>query len=63
MTNEVELVIYNLIGQKIATLVSEQQEAGLHQVEWNASAFASGIYYYQIKAGEFQDVKKMFLLK
>jgi len=63
MTNKVELVIYNLIGQKIATLVSEQQEAGRHQVEWNASAFASGIYYYQIKAGEFQDVKKMILLR
>ena len=63
MINEVELVIYNLIGQKIATLVSKKQEAGHHQVEWDALEFASGIYYYQLKTGEFQDVKKMILLK
>ena len=63
MTNEIELVIYNIIGQRIATLVSEKQEAGHHQVEWDASGFASGIYYYQLKTGEFQDVKKMILIK
>ncbi len=63
MTNEVELSIYNLLGQKVATLVSEKQKAGHHQVEWNASRFASGIYYYSIKTGEFQDVKKMILLR
>jgi polyhydroxybutyrate depolymerase len=63
MTNEVDLSIYNLLGQKVVTLVSEKQKAGYHQVEWNASGFASGIYYYSIKAGEFHDVKKMILLR
>jgi photosystem II stability/assembly factor-like uncharacterized protein len=61
--SDVDLSMYNLIGQKVATLVSAKQNAGYHQVEWDASAFASGIYYYRIQAGEFQDVKKMILIK
>jgi hypothetical protein len=63
ITNYVDLSIYNLLGQKVATLVSERQDAGYHQVEWDASGFASGVYYYKINAGEFQDVKKMILLQ
>jgi hypothetical protein len=63
MINDVELSIYNILGQKVATLVSERKQAGYHQIEWNASGFASGIYYYRIEAGEFHDVKKMVLLK
>jgi hypothetical protein len=61
--SDVELSVYNLLGQKIATLVSERQNAGYHQVEWDASGFASGIFYYRIQTGEFQDVKKMVLLR
>jgi len=63
ITNYVELSIYNLLGQRVAILVNEQKRAGYHQVEWEASGFASGIYYYRIEAGEFQDVKKMILIK
>jgi len=63
MTNEVELSIYNLLGQKVVTLVSEKQKAGYHQVEWDAGQMASGVYYYLINAGEFQDVRKMMLLR
>ncbi len=61
--NIVELSIYNLLGQKVATLVSERKAAGDHQVEWDATGFSSGIYYYQIRAGEFQAVRKMILLR
>ena len=61
--NHVELRIFNLLGQKISTLVSEVQRAGQYQVEWNATGFAGGIYYYHIVAGDFQDVKKMILLR
>jgi len=63
ITNDVNLSIYNLLGQKVVRLVSERQKAGRHQVEWDASGFASGVYYYKIEAGEFQDVKKMILLQ
>jgi hypothetical protein len=61
--SQVELSVYNLLGQKVVTLVSERQQAGSHQVEWDASAFASGVYYYRLEAGEFVEVKKMILLR
>jgi hypothetical protein len=61
--NDVELSIYNLLGQKVAILVNQGQNAGFHQVEWDASGFASGIYYYQMKVRGFQDIKKMVLLR
>jgi hypothetical protein len=61
--NDVELSIYNLLGQKVSTLVSERQNAGSHRVEWDASQMASGIYYYMLKTNEFTDVKKMILLR
>ena len=47
----------------MANLVSERQEAGYHQIEWDASNFASGIYFYRLRAGNFHDVKKMILVK
>ena len=61
--SDVELSIYNVLGQKIVTLVSERQSAGPHQVEWDASMMASGIYYYKIEAGEFLQVRKMILIR
>jgi len=63
MEVDVELSIYNLLGQRIETLVSKKQEAGSHQIEWNASGISSGVYYYQIIAGQFKDVKKMIVIK
>jgi hypothetical protein len=63
MTSDVNLSIYNLLGQKVTTLVSKRQQAGYHQVKWDASGFTSGIYYYRIETGEFQDVSKMILLR
>ena len=63
MTNDVKLTIYNLTGQKVATLISETQNAGVYQVEWNATNLASGIYYYQLKAWNFHEIKKMVLVK
>ena len=58
-----DLSVYNLLGQKVAALVHKKQAAGDHQVKWDASGFTSGIYYYKIEAGPYQDVKKMILLK
>jgi hypothetical protein len=63
MTNDVELNIYNLLGQKITTLVSNKQQAGKYSVEWDASELASGIYYYELRTSNFRDVKKMVLMK
>jgi hypothetical protein len=59
----VNLNIYNILGENVATLVSENLKAGYHQAEWDASGFASGVYFYNLQAGEKRDVKKMVLLK
>jgi hypothetical protein len=61
--SNVELVIYNIIGQRVATLFNGSQPAGSYKLIWNAQSLASGIYFYKIKAGEFSQVKKMILLK
>jgi hypothetical protein len=53
----------NIDLQKVATLVSKRQSAGSHQIEWDATGFSSGIYFYHLRAGEFHDVRKMVLLK
>jgi Secretion system C-terminal sorting domain len=60
---EVMLAILNAIGEEIAVLVSEEKEAGYHTVEFNAAKLPSGVYFYQLKAGNFFDTKKMILLK
>jgi hypothetical protein len=60
----VDLTIYNLLGQKVVTLVSEKQPAGKYQVKWDASDFASGVYYYRLSTiSGFVQSKKLVLLK
>jgi hypothetical protein len=63
MSSEVNLSIYNLLGEKVAILVSEYQGAGLYSVKWDASDFASGVYFYRLQAGNFSDFRKMVLIK
>ncbi len=60
--SDVALTIYNVTGQKVAEF-SGSYEAGVHTIEWDASAMASGIYFYKLNAGDFSDTKKMVLLK
>jgi hypothetical protein len=57
------IVIYNVLGREVESLVSERLNAGHHELTWNASGFASGIYYYTIYAEGFSDTKKMVLTK
>jgi hypothetical protein len=57
------LRIYNILGDLIATLVDENMEAGYHSVNWNASSYASGIYFYTINSGSFVMTKKLVLMK
>ncbi len=59
----VTLKVFNLLGQEIATLVDEVQEAGELSVEWDASGFPSGMYYYMMKAGTYEETKKLILMK
>ena len=66
---DVELTVYNVVGQVVRTLVAEHQSAGRYVVEWDATndnghSLSSGMYFYRLQAGsEFREVKKMLLLK
>jgi hypothetical protein len=62
-SSEVQLVIYNVLGQEARILVSERQAAGQYQVEWDASDFASGVYFYRLQTEGFVEIKKMILVK
>jgi len=59
----VTLKVYNILGEEVATLVSERLAAGSYKYDWNASDLAIGVYMYRLQAGEFVDVKKMILMK
>lgn len=59
----VTLKVYDLLGKEVATLVNEEKPAGNNDVEFNASQLASGIYYYQLRAGDFVETKKMVLMR
>ena len=58
----VSLKIFNTLGQLVATLVDEKENAGYHQAQWNANV-ASDIYFYRLQVGKFVETKKMILLK
>ena len=62
--SEVELSIYNILGQKVAMLVYAKQPAGHYKVEWNANELASGLYFYRMETDKgFVQSKKLILLK
>jgi len=67
-SSKVELKIYDILGQEVKTLVNEVQEKGHRTALWNGNdnfnnKVSSGIYFYRISAGKWNDIKKMILLK
>jgi len=66
--SEVRMDIYNILGQRIKTLVNRQYSAGLHTISWDATTddnweAPSGIYFYRLSGSDFSIVKKMILLR
>ncbi len=59
----VSMEIYDALGRNLTTLVNEDLNPGVYEVEWNAASQPSGIYFYRITASEFSEVKKMVLVK
>jgi len=61
--SHVRIVIYNLLGQNIETLVDQVQTAGIQRVVWNAADVPTGVYFYRLETGEFTQTRKMLLAK
>lgn len=59
----VTLKIYNDLGQELITLINGNLNSGSYKVDWNATEYTSGVYYYKIQAGEFIQTRKMLLIK
>lgn len=62
-SNLVTLKIYDILGKEVALLINEKQNAGNYSVQFNGANLSSGIYFYSIQSGEFNDVKRMVLVK
>lgn len=59
----ITLRVFDVLGNEVSILINEQKPAGKYEIEFDASGLPSGIYYYQLKTGEFVSTKKMILLK
>jgi hypothetical protein len=58
-----KLTVFDVLGREVATLVNQQLQPGTYEVNWDASNYPSGVYYYKISAEGYSDTKKMILLK
>jgi hypothetical protein len=61
--SEVKLIIYDITGREISILVNEKLNPGTYEVTFDGSNFASGVYFYQLRTGDFVETKKLILLK
>lgn len=61
--SDTKLTVYNVLGQRVATLVNEHMTAGVHSVQFDARSIATGVYFYRLEAGSYVTSKKMLLLK
>ena len=61
--SDVKLVVFDLLGREVATLINENKPAGEYQVNFNASDLPSGIYFYTLSAGNYSETKKMTVIK
>jgi hypothetical protein len=61
--SNIELTVYNQLGEFIQTLVNEEKTSGNYEVTFNAQSLSSGVYFYQIRANNFVSTKKLVLLK
>jgi len=59
----VRLIVYDILGRRVATLVDADQDAGAHTIRWDATGLATGTYLYRLEAGESRETRKMILMK
>ena len=61
--SKVKIEVFNVLGQKVATLLNERKAAGYYTVQFDASNLSSGLYFYKIQTDAFSNVRKMLLIK
>ena len=59
----VTLKVYDVLGKEVATLINKEKPAGNYEVNFDASKLSSGVYYYQLRASDYVETKKMILIK
>jgi hypothetical protein len=62
-TSQVQIKVFDVLGNEIEKLVNEEKPAGNYEVNWNAAILPSGVYFYRLQAGDFVQTRKMILLK
>jgi hypothetical protein len=62
-TSLVKITVYDLLGRQVEMLVNEKQEPGSYDIQWNASNYASGAYFYKLETAAYTEIKKMILVK
>jgi hypothetical protein len=63
ITSYTKLIVYDLLGREIETLVNEELKAGSYKVNFNADRLSSGVYYYKLESGDFRQTRRMVVLK
>jgi hypothetical protein len=63
ISSQVDLSVYNILGEKVITLVSDYRQSGHYSIKWDATGFSTGIYFYRLKADNFNAVSKMILMQ
>ncbi|MCX6165297.1 MAG: T9SS type A sorting domain-containing protein [Ignavibacteriae bacterium] len=55
--------MYDILGKEVATLINEKMQPGTYEVNWDASQYLSGMYFYKLTSGDFSETKKLILVK
>ncbi|MBL7127997.1 MAG: T9SS type A sorting domain-containing protein [Ignavibacteria bacterium] len=58
-----KLIVYDMLGKEVATLLNEKLNAGSYEVDWDASGYTSGVYFYKLQTGEYSETKRMVYMK
>jgi Secretion system C-terminal sorting domain len=62
-SSDISVTVYNVLGRQVEILVNRQLKPATYEIDWNASNYPSGVYYYKLVAGAFNQTRKMILVK
>ncbi|MDZ7767464.1 MAG: T9SS type A sorting domain-containing protein [Melioribacteraceae bacterium] len=60
---QTSLIVYDVLGREVKTLINQNMQPGNYEIEFNATGLSSGVYFYKLSAGEFVETKKMMLVR